>query len=318
MSPPLRVVSFLPAATEIVYALDAGAMLVGASHECDHPPAALKLPRVSRSRVDPAAPSGELDRQVKAIKAKGESLYAVDAGLLARLRPDIILTQVQCDICAVTPADLEESLRKLNVKPKVVALDAQSLEGVLNDIRLVGDALDRREEAKLLLFRQWRLTKEIRQQVRGLDPPRAAVLDWIDPLMFAGNWIPELCAIAGASYGLVPPGKPSRWGAWEELEEYEPDVILAAPCGRDPRTTTRELAAAFKTEAPGDLRAVDAGRVWVADGHEFFNRPGPRLIYSAALMARAFHPEAVPPLPESLEKHLVAWNPNGSGKANPH
>ncbi|MBI2077239.1 MAG: ABC transporter substrate-binding protein [Euryarchaeota archaeon] len=318
MAPPARVVSLLPAATEIVYGLGAGATLVGASHECDHPPAALKLPRVSRPRVDPNAPSGELDRQVKALKAKGQSLYEVDADLLARLKPDLILTQVQCEVCAVTPEDLEAGLRKLKHKPRVLALDAQSLEGVLNDIRLVGEALGRSEEAKLLLFRQWRLTKEIRQRVRGLAPPRVAVLDWIDPLMFAGNWIPELCAIAGASYGLVPAGKPSRWGAWEELEEYEPDVILAAPCGRDPSTTTRELAAVLKAGAPGDLRAVDAGRVWVADGHEFFNRPGPRLIYSAALMARAFHPEAVPALPESLEKHLVPWTPNGSGKANPH
>ena len=318
MTGPARIVSLLPAATEIVYALDAGGQLVGVSHECDHPPAAQKLPRVSRPRVDPAAKSRDLDREVKALSAKGESLYEIDATLMAKLKPDLILTQVQCDVCAVTPKDLEASLRKLERKPKVVALDAQSLEGVFNDIRLVGQALGRGEEAKLLLFRQWRLTKEIRQRVRGLEPRRAAVLDWIDPLMFAGNWIPELCAIAGATYGLVPAGKPSRWGAWEELEEYEPDVILAAPCGRDATTTARELGEALTSEVPGDLAAIDEGRVWVADGHEFFNRPGPRLIYSAALMARAFHPEAVPPLPEALERHLVLWRPNGRGRPKPH
>lgn len=304
-----RIVSILPAATEIVYALGAGAQLVGASHECDHPEAAKRLPRVSRPRVNPRLGSRELDAQVKALKGSGESLYELDADLMARLRPDIILTQVECDVCAVTPKDLASTLDRLGTPPQIVTLDAQSLEGGLADVRKLGQLLDRNEEAKVLLFRQWRLTKEIRQRVRDLNPPLVALVDWVDPLMFAGHWMPELAAIAGGRYELVAPGKPSRWGSWEELEEHEPEVIFCAPCGRGVQETRTELAQALRAARANDLPAVEAGRIFCADGNELFNRPGPRLIYSAALMARAFHPDQVPPLPESLERQMVRMEP---------
>lgn len=304
----VRVVSILPAATEIAYALGAGPQLVGVSHECDHPEAATRLPRVSKPRIDPHAPSAELDAAVKRLSKNRESLYELDAPLLAKLAPDVVLTQVQCEVCAVTPKDLEAGLSLVAAKPRVMALDARSLEGVLADIRLLGETLGRPDEAKLLILKQWRITKEIRAQVRDLEAPRVAVIDWVDPLMFAGNWIPELVGMANAEYSLVKAGSPSRWGSWEELEEYEPDVILVAPCGRDIEKTARELDRVLRNLPAGDLAAVDEGRVFIADGHQFFNRPGPRLIYSAALMARAFHSERVPALPAILEQHLRRWS----------
>lgn len=304
-----RIVSILPAATEIVYAIGAGAQLVGASHECDHPEAARTLPRVSRPRVNPRLGSRELDAQVRALRGSGESLYELDTNLIARLRPDLILTQVECDVCAVTPKDLETTLEKFDPKPQVVTLDAQGLEGVLADIRKLGQLLGRTEEARLLLFRQWRLTKEIRQRVRDLKPPLVALVDWVDPLMFAGHWMPELASIAGGRYELVAPGKPSRWGSWEELEEYEPEVLFCAPCGRSVQETRMELAQALRAARAEELPAVEEGKIFCGDGNALFNRPGPRLIYSAALMARAFHPEQVPPLPDSLERQMVRLEP---------
>lgn len=304
-----RIVSLLPAATEIVYALGAGDRLVGVSHECDHPPAVERLPRVTRARIPTRGSSRAIDDAVKRARQAGEALIQIDPEALRRLKPNLVLTQTLCDVCAITPQQVQAALEGLEPRPQVVTLEAQDLESMLADVRRLGEALDRREEAKALVFRQWRLTKEIRQRVQDLPPPNVAILDWVDPLMFAGNWIPELAAIAGGRYTLVERGKPSRWGAWEELEEAEPDVIVAAPCGRAPNDTVGELRAALKAAKPGDLAAFDEGRVFAVDGHHYFSRAGPRLIYSAALMARAFHPQAVPSLPPDLERELVPVPP---------
>jgi iron complex transport system substrate-binding protein len=301
-----RILSLLPGATETVFGLDAQDRLVGVSHECDHPPAANKLPRVTKTRVDPHLPSKQLDDDVKALGKQKESLYTLDAKLIKKLRPNLILTQVQCEVCAVTPEDLKEVVEVLDERPKIVAVDGQDLEGVLRDMRSISEALDLREAGKLLLFRQWRLVKEIRARVESLEIPRVAVIDWIDPVMFAGNWIPELARIAGGNASLVEGGKPSRWGSWEELEEFDPNVILVAACGRGIAESQKELTAALKGYRRGDLTALDDQRVFVADGHQYFNRAGPRLVYSAALMARAFHP-TLPPLPPSLEEMIRPW-----------
>ena len=301
-----RILSLLPGATETVFALDAGDRLVGASHECDHPPAAAKLPRVTRARINAHAASKKLDDEVKSLRKKKQSLYELDVRLIKKLRPNIILTQVQCDVCAVTPEDLKEVVEVLDERPQIVALDGQDLEGVLKDMRTVAETLDLHEAGKLLLFRQWRLVKEIRHRVENLEIPRVAILDWVDPVMFAGNWIPELARIAGGNASLVEAGKPSRWGSWEELEEFDPNVIVVAPCGRGVSETTKELNAPLKAMRRGELTALDDQRVYVADGHQYFSRPGPRLVYTAALMARAFHP-TLPPLPPVLEEMVRPW-----------
>lgn len=304
-----RIVSLLPAATEFVYALGLGDRLVGVSHECDHPEAALKLPRVTRSLLGSPGTSRAIDEKVKEARSGRRPIVAIDATALRALRPTVLLTQTLCDVCALTPEDVAKAIEGLDPAPMIVPLQALDLESMLADARRLGDLFDRGEEAKALVFRQWRLTKEIRARVGGLDPPNVAILDWVDPVMFAGNWVPELAAIAGGRYTLVERGKPSRWGSWEELEDAEPDVIVAAPCGRSVTETRSEIGAQLARFRPGDLAALDAGRVFMADGHQFFSRAGPRLIYSAALMARAFHPDAVPPLPAALESQLVQWRP---------
>ncbi len=296
----------LPGATETVFALGANDGLVGVSHECDHPPAANKLPRVTRARINAHASSKAIDEEIKARGKAKESLFELDLNLIKKLRPNVILTQVQCDVCAVTPEDLKKVVEVLDERPTIVAVDGQDLEGVLRDMRSIAEALGMREEGKLLLFRQWRLVKEIRSRVENLDIPKVAVLDWVDPVMFAGNWIPELAKIAGGDASLVEAGKPSRWGSWEELEEFDPNVLLVAPCGRGVAETTKELNAPLKRIRRGELTALDDQRVFVADGHQYFSRPGPRLVYTAALMARAFHP-TLPPLPPVLEEMVRPW-----------
>lgn len=301
MPTPERIVSILPAATETCYALALGDRVVGVSHECDYPPAATTKPKVSRSRVDSSLPSRELDAEVKKIGRRGESLYELDARLIADLEPDLVLTQTQCEVCAVSPKDLEAGLAECDPKPAVFELQSQNLEDVFQDTYRLGKATDTVPEAEATLLRQWTLMKQVRKRVADLPERTVAVLDWVDPVMFAGHWIPELVDAAGGSYDLVASGEPSRWGSWDELRDIDPDAILLAPCGRAIPLTRDEWAEAVVDHDLDNLTAVDDGRVFAADGHSYFNRPGPRLVYSAAILARVLHPE-VPALPPRLEE----------------
>ncbi len=300
-STPERIVSILPAATETCYALDLGDRVVGVSHECDFPPAAAKKPKVSRARVDPSLPSRELDAAVKKIGKAGESLYELDADLIASLEPDLVLTQVQCEVCAVSPKDLEAGLAQCDPKPDVFELRSLNLEDVFQDAYRLGKATDRVQEAEASLLRQWTLMKQVRKRVADLPRRSIAVVDWVDPVMFSGHWVPELVAAAGGDYGLVNAGEPSRWGSWDEVRDLDPDAILLSPCGRDVSMTRDEWADAVSEHDLDDVAAVREGRVFAADGHSYFNRPGPRLVYSAAILARVLHPE-VPTLPPRLEE----------------
>lgn len=301
MPTPERIVSILPAATETCYALGLGERVVGVSHECDFPPAAAKKPTVSRSRVDSSLPSRELDAAVKLIGERGESLYELDAELIASLEPDLVITQVQCEVCAVSPKDLEDGLALCDPKPDLFEMRSLELEDVFQDTYRLGKATGTVQEAEATLLRQWALLKQVRKRVADLPRRRVAVIDWVDPVMFAGHWVPDLVAAAGGRQELTQAGEPSRWGSWDEVRELDPDAILLAPCGRDVAMTRDEWASAVDEHGLDDLAAVREGRVFAADGHSYFNRPGPRLVYSAAILARVLHPE-VPELPSRLEE----------------
>lgn len=300
-SEPRRIVSLLPAATEMVYVLGAWDRIVGVSHECDFPPEALKLPRVTASRVDPRLPAAELDARVKEMGRNGEGLYTIDVEKIRGLKPDLLVAQTTCTVCAVTPQMLEGVQGSIKPRPDVADLHAHSYEEVLAEIRRFGELLRRKDEAKREIIKQWGLAKEIRGRTDQLPRVRVAVLDWVEPIMFAGHWTQELVEMAGGQYSLVTKGAPSRWGSWEELEEYEPDVIVATPCGRTLEQSADEIATAVRKHDLWDLPAVRQGFVFAADGNKYFNRPGPRLVYSAALLARMLHPDQVPELPPVLE-----------------
>lgn len=301
---PVRIASLFPAATELCYVLGAFDDVVAVSHECNFPEGVRDRPKATRSRVAADLPSAELDARVQALAKKGESLFEVDIALLKRLSPDLLLTQGNCESCAVSPKDVEALVKELRPAPQVFNHEAKTFEDVLGQMRRLGETLHRGEEAKRLMLHQWGLAKEIRTMTRKLDRPRVAVLDWIDPLMFAGHWVPELVDMAGGEYALAKPGDPSRRGSWDELEEYEPDVIVAAPCGRSLEQAADELARTLRNHQMLELAPILNGRVFVANGNDYFNRPGPRLIYSAGILARLLHWDAVPALPPPIESSL--------------
>jgi len=285
----MRVVTLLPSATEIVYAL--GVEPVGVSHECDYPPAAREQPSVNRSRVDPEASSSEINEQV-AEAEEGDGVYAVDREALAAVDPDVVITQGVCDVCAVDHVLVEEAVTELGLDADVLTLDVHSLEDLFESIHRVGAAIDRDERATELVANLRGRVAAVETTVdRASETPTVAVLDWLDPVMVAGHWIPEMVEIAGGEYGMADHGAHSRPREWTEVREYDPDVLVAAPCGFDIDQTRENLTDV--TERPGfdDLRAVREERAYVVDGHHYVNRSGPRLVDTLEFLAAMCHPD---------------------------
>ena len=276
MSDP-RIVSLVPAATEIVWALGAGSWLVGVSHECDYPPEARRLPAVTRSTIDPRAPSAAIDAAVAAARASGTPPITVDAALLRQLAPDIVLTQSVCDVCAVGASDLGIALRELTPRPEVVTLHAHTLDEVWADVRRVGAALDLEGEADELVLG---LTARL-NRVAPRGPTRVLVLEWLDPPYVAGHWVPELVAAAGGADVGAAPGTHSLARPWSELRELDPELVVVAPCGFDVPRAQSELRAVRDPDA----LALFAGRTGFVDGNAYTSRPGPRLVDGAARLA---------------------------------
>src|SRR5216110_1815979 len=252
----MRVVSLLPAATEIVAALGAVGRLVGVSHQCDFPPEVRSLPRVTRTRIDPALPSGAIDRAMAEAKRAGVSPVEVDVNLVAHLRPDVLIGQSVCDICAVGEGELARVVATLMPTPWVVTLHAHTLDEMFQDIRTVGEALELRDEAEVL---------------ESLDPPYVA-----------GHWVPELVALAGGQDLGSAPGERSRARPWEELAALAPDVVVVALCGFDIPRAQAELGAV----TDGAARTLLGRRVEFLDGNAYTSRPGPRLVDAAETLAR--------------------------------
>ena len=282
-----RVVSLLPSATEIAVALGLADQLVGRSHECDYPAPVTRLPVCTSSKLGKGLSSIEIETRVQEIVRAGLSVYEVDAPLLRRLRPDVILTQSQCAVCAVTPLDLEEALASwIGTAPILLSLAPDALADIWDDFRRVGEATGRLEEALRVAARlRERLTALRSRSSRRVGSPTVLALEWIDPLMAAGNWVPELIEAAGGVPLLAAAGQHSPWIGWEDVTRIDPDVIIMMPCGYQlPETLAERQHLEARTEWK-DLRAVRAGRVFVADGHHFFNRPGPRLVELADIIA---------------------------------
>jgi len=279
----LRIASLLPSATEIVVALGLGEQLVGRSHECDYPEWVQRLPPCTSTKLEKGLTSRQIDGRVREIVRQGLSVYEVDAELLRSLRPDLILTQSQCAVCAVTPADLEQALSAwLGAPPKLLSLAPDTLDDVWADIASVGSASGV-EERGLELVRNLQARLEALPQ--GDERPRVLALEWLDPLMVAGNWIPELIELAGGVPLLANPGQHSDYVEWADAAAQDPDAIIVIPCGYRVEQSLAEMRALTERPGWGELTAVCEGRVFVADGQYFFNRPGPRLVESAEMVA---------------------------------
>jgi len=292
-----RIVSLLPSLTEIACALGFEASLVGRSHECDHPPGVARLPALTEPKLDVQAPSRDIDDRVKQRVQEGLSVYRVDAERLRALAPTTILTQDHCEVCAASLADVETALADwLGERPRVVSVAPRSLGDVWASFLQVGQALGAGERAQQLAAElAWRLT-ELAEAARGRPTrPRVALIEWIDPLMAAGNWMPELVSLAGGENLFGELGQHSPWLEWQALREADPDVLVVLPCGFDLPRTRKELPPLLAQPGFEGLRAAREGRVFLADGHRFMNRPGPRLVESLQILCEMLHPEAFAP-----------------------
>lgn len=288
-----RILSLLPSTTELAAALGLGDRLVGRSHECDVPAEVARLPAVTEARIYPAAPSRVLDERVKALVGAGLSIYRVDAERVRALRPDVILTQTQCEVCAVTPRDLEAALAEwLGAPPRLVAVHPETLDDVLDDFVRVAEGCGVGERGRALRAEQRDRIEAITDRAgRAATRPRVAYLEWIDPLMGAGTWIPELLTRAGGQPVLGHAGGDAAWSSWEALRAADPDAIVIGPCGFDLARTRLELAPRVATPEWPQLRAAGDGRVFLVDGVLHMSRPGPRIAESLEILAELLHPD---------------------------
>jgi iron complex transport system substrate-binding protein len=294
----LRIVSLLPSATEIVCGLGLGDELVAVTHECDFPPFVRELPKATRTLVPKDAPSGEIDRLVRERLARQRALYSLDMPVLERLRPDLIVTQALCDVCAVAEDEVQDAACRLPGRPRVVNLEPETLAQVFEAIRLVareaGIAGRGDETVRALEARVERVAARSQAVERR---PRVALLEWLDPPFSCGHWSPELVRLAGGHETLGREGERSRTLGWDEIAAAAPEVVFVACCGFDVERTLADVAALRDLPAWRELPAVRAGRVYVADGSQYFSRPGPRLVDSLEILAHALHPDrhALPP-----------------------
>jgi iron complex transport system substrate-binding protein len=284
-----RIVSLLPACTEIVCGLGCAGQLVGRSHECDFPPEIQSLPVCTSARLNPASSSAEIDRQVTSLLQRALSVHEVNATRIEQLHPDLILTQDQCEVCAVSVADLRKALPH---PPEILSVSPRRLADVWKDIQTIADAAGVGETGRAWLLQlKHRVVDVIQKTCMIKKRPAVACVEWLDPLMAAGNWVPEMVDLAGGRDLLGVAGAHSVSLEWEKLARSNADVIVLMPCGLDLERTRRESS--LLTNHPGwrDLRAVKARNVFITDGNHYFNRPGPRVVESIEILAEILHPK---------------------------
>ncbi len=293
----MRIASLLASGTELVCALGAGDQLVARSHECDHPSWVTRLPCVSRPTFDITGTSRAIDTLVRARLAAREPLYAVDDATLTALRPDVIITQTHCEVCAVTPDNVTGDL----CRRQVAALHDGTLDGILTGFRAVARTIEREPQAHALITAIRARLAALDAALAGASRPRVACLEWIEPIFHMGNWGPELVARAGGDSVLGTPGAHSAAIPWGAVRAADPDVLVVAPCGFTVERTLREMPLLAAQPGWSTLRAVRTGRVFVADGNLYFNRSSPSVFTSIEVLAEMLHPDRVPPA------HAAAW-----------
>jgi iron complex transport system substrate-binding protein len=288
----VRIVSLVPSATELLFALGLDEEVVAVTHECDWPPAALELPKVTRDTLPGDLTAGQIDAAVRARTDQGEAIYELDAETLHELAPDLIVTQALCAVCAVSFDDVRAIAQEIESRPRVISLDPHTLGEVLGDARTLAQATDRKDAGVALVQEAAARIDRVRVAVRGRRPLRVAALEWLDPVYVAGHWTPQLIDYAGGFDVLGMAGEHSERCSWEQVAAAEPDVVVAMPCGYDaPRAHAEALL--FRER----LATVGAGEVVAVDAAAYFSRPGPRLVDGLELLAHVLHPEAVPTAP---------------------
>jgi iron complex transport system substrate-binding protein len=292
----MRIVSLVPSATELLFALGLGDEITAVTHECDFPPRARELPKVTRDVIGPGLSSAQIDRAVRDLTEQGLAIYELDEPLLERLQPDLIVTQELCTVCAVAYEDVTKVAERIESHPKVISLDPTTLGEVLGDVRTLAQAADAKDAGVDLVQDAAGRIDRVRLAVRDAAPVSVAALEWVDPVFTAGHWTPQLIEYAGGVDVLGLAGEHSEQRTWEEVAATRPDVIVVMPCGFD-----AERAAEEAYEYADELDAIGARRVVAVDAAAYFSRPGPRLIDGLELLAHILHPDLVPEPPEGAE-----------------
>jgi len=284
----MRFASLVPSATEMLFALGLGDSIVAVTHECDFPPEASSKPHLTRSIIPEGLEAGEIDAAVREAVGAGRHLYELDEPALAEQRPDLIVTQAVCEVCAVSYDDVVAVAARLPGRPLVLSLDPSGLDEVLADVTRLGEAAGVADRAAELRTELERRLAAVREAVAGAPRPRVLALEWLDPAFVGGHWVPEMIEAAGGTDVLGQPGQKSRTATWEDLAASRPEVVVAMPCGWDaPRARSEVLKRADR------VAAIGASRIWAVDAAASFSRPGPRLIEGTELLAHVLHPDRV-------------------------
>jgi iron complex transport system substrate-binding protein len=282
----MRIVSLVPHATELLFALGLGEEVVAVTHECDHPPEALQRLRVTRDVLPSGLSAGEIDAAVRERTLEGQAIYELDREALAQLAPDLIVTQALCPVCAVSYDEVAALARELPTQPRVIALDPKTLGETLGDVRTLAEATDRRDRGIELVGEAAGRIDRVKLAVRKRPRIRVAALEWLDPVYVAGHWMPQMIEMAGGEDVLGLPGEASRVVSWEQVAAARPEVVVAMPCGYDAARALQE-ATTFARELAG----LGARRIVAVDASAYFSRPGPRLIDGLELLGQILHPE---------------------------
>ena len=285
-----RVLSLLSSTTEVVYALGCEDQLVGRSHECDYPPAVMTLPICTKPKFNVDGSSIEVDGQVKSILQNALSVYYINEDLLKELKPDIILTQSQCEVCAVSEKDVKSVVKNITgINPDIISVEPNSVKDIFKDIKIIAEALNVVDKgADLIDFMKNRI-RTLKKSYDVNSELTVAAIEWIDPLMAAGNWVPELIEMAGGINLFGEAGKHSPWIEYKDLIEKDPDNIIIMPCGYNIQKSIIEIDSLIKQKGWKEINAVQNDKVYITDGNQFFNRPGPRIIESLEILIEIFH-----------------------------
>lgn len=291
--PAEKIISLLPAATEIVCALGFEAHLVGRSHECDFPESVKALPVCSEANFPGGLSSLEIDIKVKEILAEALSVYTVKRGVIKELAPDLVITQAQCEVCAVSLPEVTEALENyLDKKADIISLQPNKLQDIFSNIEEIAQALGANAEGADLIERMQERIDLIKHKLKFIeDKPKVACIEWLEPMMLSGNWIPEMVDLAGGKPVLAEAGKHSPYIDWVDIRMEDPDIIVVMPCGFSINQTLKEIDILLQLPGFSDLKAVKNNRLYIADGNQYFNRPGPRIVDSVEILAEIINPK---------------------------
>ncbi|HTE02099.1 MAG TPA: cobalamin-binding protein [Mucilaginibacter sp.] len=291
--PAEKIISLLPSATEIVCALGLEQSLVGRSHECDFPLSVRQLPICSEANFPDNLSSLDIDKKVKELLNDALSVYTVKREQIKQLDPDVVITQAQCEVCAVSLEEVEKALENyLDKQARIVSLQPNSLEDIFNDIREVADALNVVENGTRLIEDLQERVDIVRHKLKFMEnKPTVACIEWLEPMMVSGNWVPELVGISGGVSILAEAGKHSPFIQWVDIQLQDPEVIIVMPCGFSIERTLREIDILLQLPGFAELQAVKNNRLYIADGNQYFNRPGPRIVDSIEILAEIIHPK---------------------------